>query len=1763
VTVVAESDAPDRPRRTTLAVPPDDRYTFDDLPVGTWQVTALAAGHRTPERRSVEIVADETQRLDLELPVQRAEIRLPEVVGAETVLTLVRDPELTHGQIWLDDAAAGPFLRLPDDLVPLDAGADGPHRVQVRLANAAYVDADPTNDLFATVTGVLTATTLKDTAPPAVGRIVFAGGADTVNALSVPMVISDTDATTVAVWNEPWRGALACAETPACDDPRFGPFTPARTHTLDPPEGPKLVCVRLCDDACNCTESIPNRLDLGTFVDRPAPEVEAISPAAVAVFATAPDAEVTVLGRGIAYDTVARVGDFVFPCTTEVPADACRRCGDACAADCADTCRVDLSGSPLLRNSGTYVVRLETPAPVYRGQGLSSGVAFLNIVAGVPRIVDTTPRGVAVADLLDPALLALFNLEVVDFEALSLQPVVPATVEVEIRACAVPDNAQIRLGFNLPRSLSTLEALAEDPECGGGPGRRYRALFDTVGLTGLAPEDQVLVITSPAPGGGTARQPFGITELADECLADGLCVADLSRSRPLMPDGVSHYFPTRMPDDRPFGLRWSGGDRADVRDQVEAEDAPDLLSGRRVLPTLAAGVDVEASGGLLPMPHDGLFGVGAMDELGTQPPVTFARATQRGSGRFDAPAVLARVGRSPTALRALDLDADGDADLLSASGRENTLSVRPNLGGAFAGGQDVPTGRSALDVGLADLDGDGRPDAVVALAGGHLAVMLGVAGGFRAPIERDAGTAVNRMALGDLDRDGTVEILVADTAGGALGVVPTTLRGAHGVLVRLGGPGIAQPRALALRDLDGDRVLDLAVGTGDTLVTRMGRGDRTFGGGATSAPRPGTITAVAIADLDNDGLRDVVTAECDAPAVAVFRGLGDATLRAPVAVALPRCPTSLEVAELTGDGRPDLLLGLVADAASGAQVALLVGRGDGTFVPPERLDLGPADASAEVVATSADLDADGALDLAAATTAGQAGVVYGRRALGITAHPPRESVPFGPDATAPEPVDVNHDGWPDLVALLPAASRLEVALSVEGREFVRASGVDLPLQPWSVLATDLDRDGAVDLAVTDRDGARLVVLRRDANGAFVVDHTRTLGNCPAPVERCGPAGEGAHERLRVGDLDADGRLELHAGTCAGDLLVLSDYVAGVGFATQRRTAGTRCTEMFDLLDVGGRFAHLTFDETSRGVAAHLPAGPVSMPNFVLSMVLGLSRDDAAAAARASDLGALFPAGEVFGGRISVADLDADGVDELVVSGLGDEGRGRWIFSWRKPAGADWGAALGAADALTRWEDYYLSLPHPRAEAALDLDGDGRLEWGWVRPTLGVFSTTVSDGGGHLQIHTPAGADASTFRVADFDRNGAPDVVVGAPGAGAATVLRTLTPGRWSQHLTDPTTPGTALPPGATSVSMRQSAQRLDQLAVVARIEGASAGDLSFVLRSPGGQCVPLAAPAPVDGVLRLHADARTTPALSALLGAQPHGPWSLSVENAGVDTPVLRSFAIHTGGAFIGNAPGVRRESPEPLRLGGGALGRAQADTTLGGVDAAALSCGETHDATGLAPERWYELQVAQRRTVAFQLAADFPSGLELRAGACAAGGPALDCRAGGFSPNLAPRSLAAGTYCLVVDGDLSDGTGRAALGRFDLFTTVDAPWVAPAVPAPAALCEPPPAPEREVACGADACLGPEVCCAGFAGVSCGLSCGGGTLAITCDGPEDCAPGEACCAGFPLGAVCRADCGVDLQTRCHADADCSGGLPCQGCDFPPLGVVDVCAAACP
>ena len=150
----------------------------------------------------------------------------------------------------------------------------------------------------------------------------------------------------------------------------------------------------------------------------------------------------------------------------------------------------------------------------------------------------------------------------------------------------------------------------------------------------------------------------------------------------------------------------------------------------------------------------------------------------------------------------------------------------------------------------------------------------------------------------------------------------------------------------------------------------------------------------------------------------------------------------------------------------------------------------------------------------------------------------------------------------------------------------------MPLRPWSFVATDLDRDGAVDLVVTDQDGLRLVVLRGDGTGAFSVDHERALGVCPQVPDRCGVGAELAHERLRVADLDADGRLELHVGTCAG----------AINVTVLDASTGAR-VPMATVMSVGGDDAEVLLGTTNAAGQVVLSARELAAPQNVTACAI--------------------------------------------------------------------------------------------------------------------------------------------------------------------------------------------------------------------------------------------------------------------------------------------------------------------------------------------------------------------------------------------------------------------------------------------------------------------------------------------------------------------------------------------------------------------------------
>jgi len=209
---------------------------------------------------------------------------------------------------------------------------------------------------------------------------------------------------------------------------------------------------------------------------------------------------------------------------------------------------------------------------------------------------------------------------------------------------------------------------------------------------------------------------------------------------------------------------------------------------------------------------------------------------QTAPGTFAAPVSLP-VGGVPAAVAMGDLNGDGLPDLAVAT-TGNVVSVLlqdPANPGSFLPHVDYPVGSNPLAVAIADLDGDQRPDLVTANFGTNLSpttqglsVLLQVPapaapGTFLPAVPYDAGDYGScSVAVGDLDGDnrpdlvlanyglpgssGSLSVFLQDPAHPGAFLAPTLYRGGYG------------PTWVAIGDLNGDGLPDLASADGNVVV---------------------------------------------------------------------------------------------------------------------------------------------------------------------------------------------------------------------------------------------------------------------------------------------------------------------------------------------------------------------------------------------------------------------------------------------------------------------------------------------------------------------------------------------------------------------------------------------------------------------------------------------------------------------------------------------------------------------------------------------------------------------------------------------------------------------------------------------------------------------------------------------------------------------------------------------------------------------------------
>jgi hypothetical protein len=261
-----------------------------------------------------------------------------------------------------------------------------------------------------------------------------------------------------------------------------------------------------------------------------------------------------------------------------------------------------------------------------------------------------------------------------------------------------------------------------------------------------------------------------------------------------------------------------------------------------------------------------------------------------------------------------------------------------------------------FEAALADLNGDGLLDVALATTvfpSFDLVVRVhrGLGGGLFAPptsfVVVPGGAAFHELVVADVTADAVPDVLVAtSTEGGRVdvwqgdgtgGFAPTALAFASA----------GAPVAVAVGDLDRDGALDVVIANGTTAGTlglHLSDGAGGFALPALLAASPAEGRPVSVADLDGDGVLDLAVTHSTGNTVAVLFGDGTGALPTRAEFALHADPAvrggPLAAGDLTGDGVPDLVTADRSVAAGRGGVRVLVGDGAGGFAPALRSPYG-------------------------------------------------------------------------------------------------------------------------------------------------------------------------------------------------------------------------------------------------------------------------------------------------------------------------------------------------------------------------------------------------------------------------------------------------------------------------------------------------------------------------------------------------------------------------------------------------------------------------------------------------------------------------------------------------------------------------------------------------------------------------------------------------------------------------------------------------------
>jgi len=553
-----------------------------------------------------------------------------------------------------------------------------------------------------------------------------------------------------------------------------------------------------------------------------------------------------------------------------------------------------------------------------------------------------------------------------------------------------------------------------------------------------------------------------------------------------------------------------------------------------------------------------------------------------------------------------------------------------------------------------------------------------------------AGRSAQVLAVGPMPLTGPRQVAFASRDAARIAIAPLGADGALGPATWIDLPALA--RAAVVAPLAGGTGAAVFVAHDDGLSVLQQAGE-TWQRRELAGPRFATDLAVV---ANREGRTDLVAADEASNQLHVLRGDGNGGFAPAAPIATQRRPRRVVAADITGDGRADLLVlgedGLTVHRAAPSGAGFL--DGESLWAVPHLADVATGDANG-----------DGRVDLAV--------VDRSRSTVTVLLATPSGGVSLGETylaGTGPEHLlvaDVDADGQLDALTLNTLAGSATLLRgrgdgTFEGIVGVRGALGDLT----AVVVDDFNRDDLPDLAVASEDGGRIGILLGRGDGGFTALPPIAVGRQP--------------RALAVGDFNGDDQVDLAVVNFGSDAVVIlagdgrggfaAPSAIAVGIGPSAITTGSfsspTATDLAIVNSLSDSVSVLYGD--GRGQFPTVATFPVAArPSFLIvgdtnrdgnqDLVVGSEFSEAVAILLGTGQRLDAPTTNKLSGtaRPSVAeDFDRDGQMDLVNP---DESGGR-IEILPGTAPGQFGAPL-----------YILVGRDPRAVATGDFDRDGRID----------------------------------------------------------------------------------------------------------------------------------------------------------------------------------------------------------------------------------------------------------------------------------------------------------------------------------------------------------------------------------------------------------------------------------------------------------------------